>query len=106
MAGTKGRPCMDPDDPQHASWVLLLIVVGEDGPTTPPLCVCFANRSKVRAAEKKRMDEQTAFTYCNLLVPMTGRSSQSDRIAYSSGPSAFPACIYTSSLWLVLAQTQ
>lgn len=91
---TKGRPCMNPNDPQHASWVLLLMVVGEGDLATPPLRAHFATGSKARAAEKKKMDEQTVFAYCNLLVPMTGRSSQDDHIAHSS----CPTCIYSSSL--------
>lgn len=60
MARTKVSPCMDPNDAQHTSWVLLLMVVGEDVLAMPCLCVHFATGSKVGAAEKKRMDEQTA----------------------------------------------
>lgn len=92
MARTKGRPCMDPNDPQHASWVLLLMAVGEDGPATPPLCVHFVTGSKVRAAEKKRVNEQTALAYAtSLQCPCAN-----DREIFSEGPHRpflWPLCL-------------
>lgn len=76
MARTKVNPCMDPNDLQHTSWVLLLMVVGEDILDMPCLCVHFASGSKVRAAEKKRIDEQTALAYFNLLATSLYQSQQ------------------------------